>query len=253
MANWNQRRMIMSKPLDGKKALVTGSSRGIGRAIAQRLAADGAAVIVNYRENAAAAQAVVDGIVDDGGQAVAVRADISRLSDICSLFDEAEKSFGPLDIVVANAGTAVFNIVAEAEEGDFDKVFDVNAKGTYFTLREAARRINDGGRIVATSTGGTRMWFTQTSLYLGSKGAVEQFVRVLSRELGDRKVTVNAVLPGYTDTDLLPARDRAASADASPLGRIGEPKDIADAVAFLSSDAARWITGQNIGVGGGVM
>lgn len=112
--------------------------------------------------------------------------------------------------------------------------------------------MRDGGRIVVTSTGGTKMFFTETSLYLGTKGAVEQFVRVLSRELGDRNITVNAISPGFTDTDLLPDRDRAVAADMSPFRRVGDPKDVADVAVFLASDEARWITGQNIGAGGGV-
>ncbi|RWO86235.1 SDR family oxidoreductase [Mesorhizobium sp.] len=242
----------MYHSLEGKIALVTGSSRGIGRAIAEGLAANGAAVVVNYVGNEKAAQEAVAAIRENGGKAVAIRADISIVSDIRRLFDETEKQMGAIDIVVANVGVAVIKPLVEATEADFDYVFGANAKGTFFTLQEAARRVRDGGRIIAVSTGGTKMFFTQTALYLGSKGAVEQFVRVLSRVLGPRSVTVNALSPGFTDTDLLPERDRAIAAGMSPFGRIGAPRDVADVAVFLASDEARWLTGENIQAGGGV-
>ncbi|MER9239222.1 SDR family oxidoreductase [Mesorhizobium sp. M0633] len=242
----------MHRPLEGKTALVTGSSRGIGRAIAEGLAAKGAAVVVNYVGNEKAAREVVAAIEGIGGKAVAIQADVSSIPDIRRLFDETERQMGPIDTVVANVGVAVIKPLVEATEADFDHVFGTNAKGTFFTLQEAARRVRDGGRIIAVSTGGTRMFFTQTALYLGSKGAVEQFVRVLSRELGPRAVTVNALSPGFTDTDLLPERDRAVAAGMSPFDRIGAPRDVADVAVFLASDEARWLTGENIQAGGGV-
>lgn len=242
----------MHRPLEGKTALVTGSSRGIGRAIAEGLATKGAAVVVNYVGNEKAAREVVAAIEGNGGKAVAIQADVSSIPDIRRLFDETERQMGPIDIVVANVGVAVIKPLVEVTEADFDHVFGTNAKGTFFTLQEAARRVRDGGRIIAVSTGGTKMFFTQTALYLGSKGAVEQFVRVLSRELGPRAVTVNALSPGFTDTDLLPERDRAVAAGMSPFGRIGAPRDVADVAVFLASDEARWLTGENIQAGGGV-
>ncbi|MCP9232195.1 SDR family oxidoreductase [Mesorhizobium sp. LMG 17147] len=242
----------MHRPLEGKTALVTGSSRGIGRAIAEGLATKGAAVVVNYVGNKKAAREVVAAIEGNGGKAIAIQADVSSIPDIRRLFDETERQMGPIDIVVANVGVAVIKPLVEATEADFDHVFGTNAKGTFFTLQEAARRVRDGGRIIAVSTGGTKMFFTQTALYLGSKGAVEQFVRILSRELGPRAVTVNALSPGFTDTDLLPERDRAVAAGMSPFGRIGAPRDVADVAVFLASDEARWLTGENIQAGGGV-
>jgi len=242
----------MSQSLHGKTAIVTGSSRGIGRAIAEGLAAQGAAVVINYVGNQKAADEVVAGIASKGGKALAIQADISSVSDVRRLFDETESKLGAIDIVVANVGVAVIKPLTEATEADFDQVFGTNAKGTFFTLQEAARRVRDGGRIIAVSTGGTKMFFTQTALYLGSKGAVEQFVRVLSRELGSRGITVNALSPGFTDTDLLPERDRAVAAGMSPFGRIGAPRDVADIAVFLASDEARWLTGENIQAGGGV-
>jgi 3-oxoacyl-[acyl-carrier protein] reductase len=241
-----------TRALQGKVAIVTGSSRGIGRAIAERLAADGAAVVVNYVRGEQTAHEVVNAIRDRGGQAVAVRADVSRPADVQRLFGETRDAFGPPDIVVANAGVAVIKSIAESTEEDYDFVFGANAKGVFFTLQQAARQVRDGGRIVVVSTGGTRMLMSGTGLYLGSKGAVEQFVRVLSRELGPRNITVNALSPGFTDTDLLPDRDRKVAAGMSPFARIGEPAEVASVAAFLASDEARWVTGQNVGAGGGV-
>lgn len=242
----------MSRQFEGKTAIVTGSSRGIGRAIAERLADGGAAVAINYLENAGRAREVVEGIEAKGGKAIAVQADVSKLADIRRLFDQAEAAFGKPDVVVANAATAIIKPFVDASEEDYDRVFDTNTKGVFFILQEAAKRLHDGGRIVVTSTGGTKMFFGQTSLYLGSKGAVEQFVRVLSRELGPRNITVNAVSPGFTDTELLPDRDRAVAAGMSAFNRIGSPEEVAEVAAFLASDAARWVTGQNVGAGGGV-
>jgi 3-oxoacyl-[acyl-carrier protein] reductase len=242
----------MVDQLAGKTALVTGSSRGIGRAIARGLAARGASVGVSYLTNRALADEVVDGIVGGGGHAVAVQADLSKAAEVSRLFDEVEEALSPLDMVFANAADAIVKPFQECTEDDFDHLFAANVKSVFFTLQQAARRLRDGGRIVVTSTGGTRMFFTETSLYLGTKGAVEQFVRVLSRELGERNITVNAISPGFTNTDLLPDRDRAVAADMSPFKRVGEPKDVADVAVFLATDEARWITGQNIGAGGGV-
>jgi 3-oxoacyl-[acyl-carrier protein] reductase len=242
----------MASRLEGKVALVTGSSRGIGRAIVERLARDGATVVVHYATRDDLAQEVVRGIVDRGGRAVGLQADIAEVLQVRGLFEQAEKAAGHLDIVVANAAVTLIKPVVESTEADYDYVFNRNAKGVFFVLQEAARRVRDDGRIIAVSTGGTRMYFDKLALYLGSKGAVEQFVRVLSRELGSRNVTVNTVSPGYTDTDMLPDRDRLVAAGASPFNRIGAPDDVADAVALLASDDARWVTGQNLAAGGGV-
>jgi 3-oxoacyl-[acyl-carrier protein] reductase len=245
----------MSMPpqdLNDRTAIVTGASRGIGRAIALALAARGARVAVGYLRNADAAEQVVREIEATGGSALAVQGDLSQEPDVLALFDRTEAELGPIDIVFANAADVVIKPVVECTVEDFDWLFAANTRSAFLTLREAARRVRDGGRIVATSTGGTRMFFTQTGLYLATKGAVEQLVRVLSRELGPRGVTVNALSPGFTDTDLLPDRDRAVAADMSPFGRVGAPTDVADVAAFLASDAGRWVTGQNVAAGGGV-
>jgi 3-oxoacyl-[acyl-carrier protein] reductase len=238
--------------LAGKTALVTGSSRGIGRAIARGLAARGASVAVSYLNNGALADEVVESIVGEGGRAVAVQADLAKPSEVTRLFDAVERALGGVDIVYANAADVIIKPLADCTEQDFDHLFAANVKSVFFTLQEAAKRLPDGGRIIATSTGGTKMFFTETSLYLGTKGAVEQFVRVLSRELGDRNITVNTLSPGFTDTDLLPDRDRAVAADMSAFKRVGDPSDVADVAVFLATDDARWITGQNIAAGGGV-
>lgn len=243
----------MSLPFRGKAALVTGSSRGIGRAIAERLAADGAAVVINYARNKQPAQATVNRICEQGGKAVAIGADISKPAEVRRMFSEAENAIGRLDIVVANAGVHIEKPLIENSEADYDYIFDINVKGVFFTLQEAARGLRDGGRIVVLSTGGTKMHFANMSLYLGSKGAIEQFARSLSVELGPRNITVNILSPGFTDTDMLPEQYREYGASMSPFKRVGAPQDVADVAMFLASDAARWITGQNIQAGGGVV
>jgi 3-oxoacyl-[acyl-carrier protein] reductase len=237
--------------LRGKNALITGSSRGIGRAIAGGLAAQGASVVISYLKNESRAREVVNAIAGAGGKAIAVQADLSRPAEVARLFAEAERSVGRLDIVVANAADILVKPLAECTEEDYDRIFDTNAKSVFFTLQEAARRLNEGGRIIVSSTGGTKMFFPGQSLYLGSKGAAEQFVRTLAWELGPRNITVNAISPGPTETDMMQDRYRDRAASMSPFNRIGDPKDIADIAVFLASDAGRWVTGQNIGAGGG--
>jgi 3-oxoacyl-[acyl-carrier protein] reductase len=237
--------------LRGKAALVTGGSRGIGRAIALGLAARGAGIAIGYVRNEGAAGEVAKSIADMGGEAAAVRADLSRPDEVTRLFEEAESRIGALDIVVASAADMLVKPLAECTEEDYDRIFDANAKGVFFTLREAARRLNDGGRIIVLSTGGTKLFFPDQSLYLGSKGAAEQFVRALSWELAGRGITVNTVSPGPTDTDMMQDRYRDSAAATSPFNRIGGPADIADVAVFLAGDAGRWVTGQNIGAGGG--
>lgn len=241
--------------LTGKVAIVTGASRGIGRAIAERLAADGASVVINYARSADEAQAVVKAIEEKGGLAVAVQANLSEIADIRRLFQETSDRFGKLDILVNNAGVASYKPIAEATEEDFDKTFALNAKGTFFCLQEAARRMAEGGRIVNISTAGTAMSSPGGSFYTGSKAAVEQFSKTLSKEIGDRGITVNVVSPGFTDTEMLAENPqfKEIGAKMSPLGRLGQPQDIADVVAFIVSEQGRWITGQNIEAGGGVV
>jgi len=241
----------MERSLQEKAALITGGSRGIGRAVAIGLAARGARVVIGYHSNATRANEVVETIVAAGGKATAIQANLARASEVTRLFDQAERAIGPPDIVVANAADILVKPLVECTEEDYDRIFDTNTRGVFFTLQEAARRMRDGGRIVVSSTGGTKMFFPNQSLYLGSKGAVEQFVRALSWELGPRGITVNVVSPGPTETDMMQERYRDKAAALSPFNRIGDPGDIADIVAFLVCEDGRWITGQNIGAGGG--
>ena len=243
----------MSLSLEGKNALVTGGSRGIGRAIGERLAAGGATVVINYARNEQLAQEVVKAVSAKGGKGMGIQADVSKPAEVRRLFSEAEKAIGPLDVVIANAGVYLSKPLIENTEADYDYVFDINTRGVFFTLQEAARRVRDGGRIIAISTGGTKMMFPNSALYLGSKAAVEQFARSLSRELGPRNVTVNVLSPGFTDTDMLLEQYREYGASLSAFNRVGTAKEVADVAAFLASDAARWVTGQNVQAGGGVV
>ena len=242
-------------PLAGKAAIVTGASRGIGRAIALRLAEDGAAVAVNYRANSDAAEQVVDTIQRMGRNAVAVAADIADPAQLRRLFAQAQAEFGGLDIVVNNAGTAVFSPILDVTEAMFDSMFATNTRGVFFSMQEAAKRLREGGRIVNISSGITILGGPGGSVYGGTKGAIEQFTMAVAKELGPRGITVNTVSAGGTSTDLLdaavPKEFQAAMAANSPFGRIGQPEDIADVVAFLCSHAGRWITGQNIRATGG--
>jgi 3-oxoacyl-[acyl-carrier protein] reductase len=241
----------MHGEFQGKRALITGGSRGIGKAVAVRLASGGAHVAVGYVHRDDRANETLRAIADAGGSAITVKADLSTPTEVVRLFDEVEQRIGALDILVASAADMIVKPLMDCTEEDYDRIFDTNTKGVFFTLKEAARRLHDGGRIVVLSTGGTRMFFPGQSLYLGSKGAVEQFVRCLAWELGPRNITVNVASPGPTETDMMQDRYRERAAAMSPFSRIGDPKEIADVVAFLASDAARWITGQNIGAGGG--
>jgi len=241
--------------LAGKVAVVTGSSRGIGRAIAQRLGRDGAAIVVNYTKNADEAHEVVAHIEEAGGQAAADQADIGKVEDVRRLFENAEDRFGGVDIVVNNAGVSVFKPHTEVSEEEFDRVFNIVARGTFFALQEAAKRVREGGRIVNISSGGTVTSGPGAGLYLGGKAAVEQFGMALAKELGPRGVTVNNVLPGMTRTDgLIMPKDAIEQAVAmTPLGRLGEPEDVASVVAFLVGEDGHWMTGQNVRAGGGLV
>jgi len=234
-------------------AIVTGASNGIGRAIAERLARDGATVVVNYGKSVEKAKAVVAGIEAQGGKAVAMRADMSRVAEARRLVKETAARFGRLDILVNNAGMFFPKPLAETTEEEFDRIFALNAKGSYFALQEAAQVIRDGGRIVNISTDGTHLGFPGATAYLGSKGALEQFTKGLAHKLAPRNITVNTVSPGFTETDMMSDPFRAIGVQMSPLKRIGLPKDIADVVAFVVSEDARWLTGQNLHAGGGVV
>jgi len=242
-------------PLVNKVAIVTGASRGIGRAIAEQLGRDGASVTINYTRSADKAQEVVAVIEAEGGQALAVQTDMSKVTDIRRLFQQTVDHFGHLDILVNNA--SIFGTpspVAEVTEEEFDTLFTLNVRGVFFALQEAARCMRNGGRIVNISSSVTIHTQAGIAVYAASKGAVKQFTQVAAIELGKRGITVNSVLPGPTETDgfsVTPPEKQKAAAQSSPFNRLGHPSDIADIVAFLVREEARWLTGQHILANGG--
>lgn len=239
--------------LTGKVAIVTGASSGIGRAIAERFAEDGALVVVNHSKSPEKAQQVVIGIQAKGGKALAFSADMSRVSEARRLVRETVAQFGRLDILVNNAGKFMPKPMAETTEEEFDLLMALHAKGPYFAMQEAAQALKDGGRIINISTCATRMSFPGATAYLGSKAALEQYTKGLAHELAPRGITVNTVSPGFTETGMMTESYRQMGVELSPLKRLGLPQDIADVVAFLVSEQARWLTGQTIQVGGGVV
>ena len=245
----------MNRTLIGKTAIVTGASRGIGRAIALKLGAMGAAVAVNYINDNQAAAATVSEIIESGGNAVAVQADIRQVDEIRSLVDRAIADFGRLDILVNNAGIRIFKPIASVTEAEFDDIFAANVKGVFFACQMAAERMARGGRIINLSSSVTRVLMANYGPYAATKGAVDQITRVLAKELGPKGITVNAISPGPTDTELFRKGKTRQQIDgfaqATALGRIGTPADIAAAVALLVSEDAGWISGQNICANGG--
>jgi 3-oxoacyl-[acyl-carrier protein] reductase len=219
----------MTKALEEKIAIVTGSSGGIGSVICERLSAEGAAVVVHYSGHEATAKQVVQNIELHNSKAITMQADLSQSQQVTALFNRTEQQFGAPDILVNLAGVRYIGAIADMDDDAFDRMFDLNAKGAFFCMREAARRLNDNGRIVNIS-------------------------RVLSIELGSRGITVNSVSPGPTATDEFKTsvdESKAAAAARSPFNRIGQPDDIANVVAFVVSDQCRWITGHTFQASGG--
>jgi 3-oxoacyl-[acyl-carrier protein] reductase len=239
--------------LTGKVAIVTASSRGIGRSIALRLGRDGAAVAVNYVASPEKAEAVVKEIIANGGRSIAIQGSVANKADVTRLFDETEKQLGSIDIVVNVAGAAAYKLHTDLTDEDLDKVFSVNVKGAVYMLQAAAHRVKDGGRIIQFSTGATKQPRITGGLYAASKAAGEQFAFALAKEIGSRQVTVNVVSPGVTDGLILPQPAIDHLISQTPLGRLGQPQDIADVVAFLVGDDAHWMTGQNLQVNGGIL
>jgi len=248
----------MSLPLAGKVALITGSSRSIGAAIAKRLANDGASVVINYVSNEAAAQEVVDSINGTRpGAAVPIKADVSTVASCKHLLDETIKVFGKVDILVLNAGVMGTRTLSEVDERFFDDHFTINVKGPLFLVQAAAPLMSAGGRIIFFSTSVTRASTVLPNylVYAASKGAIEQFTRVLAKDLGTRGITVNCISPGPTDTELFRKGKTEQQiqflANLNPQKRIPQPEEIAPAVAFLASPGASWVNGQNLPVNGG--
>ncbi|MDI3403186.1 SDR family oxidoreductase [Streptomyces cavernicola] len=239
----------------GKTALVTGGSRGIGRAIALRLAADGARVGVHYAANETAAKETVTAIEAAGGSAFHFGTELGVPGDADALWEAFDEHADGLDILVNNAGVAGPGTIHDVSEAAYDKIFAVNAKAPFFVIQKGLDRLRDGGRIVNVSSGVTKVAFPGMTAYAASKGAVEVLTLTLAQTLGERGITVNAVSPGTIETDIHPwMADPDAKAHAaafSVFNRVGQPDDVADVVAFLASPDARWITGQNIDASGG--
>ena len=240
-------------------AIVTGASRGIGATVARRLAADGFAVVVNYAGNAAAAADVVAEIAAAGGHATAVQADVADPAAARVLFDEAVRAYGRVDVLVNNAGVMPTNMPAlvDTDDATFDRMFHINVKGSFNTMREAVKRLQAGGRIVNFSSTVVGLATPGYTAYAASKAAIETMTNILAKELRGRQITVNAVAPGPTATDLFlngktpELIERLAK--AAPLERLGTPQDIAGVVAFLASPDAGWVNGQTIRANGGVI
>ncbi len=243
------------KKLQSKTAIVTGGSRGIGANIATCLAAAGAQVVVNYAGNQEAAEAVVQQIEADGGKAIAVQGDVSQADDVKKLFDIAEEKFGQVDILVNNAGVVHYKAIEVTTDDEFDRVMKVNVYGTFYGLRQAATRLADGGRVINLSSSAVRMMLPTYGPYCATKGAVEQMTRSFAKEMGSRGITVNAVSPGPTETEMFLGNNEQEKIERmrnlAALGRLGKVEDMGPVIAFLASEDAGWITGQVIPVNGG--
>lgn len=247
----------MSK-LAGKVAIVTGASKGIGAAIAKALAAEGASIVVNYASSKAGADALVDAISAQGGKAVAVHADVSKADDAKALVDAAITNFGKLDILVNNSGLYEFAPIEEVNEAHYHKMFDVNVLGLLLTTSAAVPHLGEGASIINISSVVSTLLPPNSAVYTATKGAVDAITGVLAKELGARKIRVNAINPGIVITEGthsagIAGSDFEASIVAqTPLGRAGQPEDIADVAVFLASDDARWLSGEKIVASGGL-
>ncbi|MFM0720631.1 SDR family oxidoreductase [Paraburkholderia strydomiana] len=237
-------------------AIVTGASRGIGAAVAQRLAKDGFAVAINYASSSAEADALVSELTAAGGKAIAVKADVSNADDVRRMFDVTEQQLGKVDVLVNNAGVLKTLPLADTSDALYDQTFDINVRGTFNTLREAAARMNDGGRIVNFSSTTLALNMPGYAIYNATKAAVEAFTHVFAKELRGRNITVNAVAPGPIATSLFldGKTDEQIQnfAKMPPLQRLGQPDDIASVVAFLAGADAGWVNGQILRANGGL-
>ncbi len=244
-------------PNNGRVAIVTGASRGIGRAIASRLAQDGFAVIVNYAGSASAAENAIRGIAEAGGRAHAIKADVSNSAAMTAMFDETVTRFGGVDVLVNNAGIMRLTAIADADDQAFDQTVAINLKGVFNGMREAARRLRDGGRIVSFSSSVVGLYQPRYALYAATKAGVEAMSRILAKELGKRSITVNVVAPGPVSTEMFlnanPPEQVERIKQMNPLGRLGEPEDIAGVIAFLTGPDGGWVNGQVLRANGGVV
>jgi 3-oxoacyl-[acyl-carrier protein] reductase len=247
----------MSLKLANKVAIVTGASKGIGAAIAKHLAAEGAAVVVNYSSSQASAEKVVAEILNSGGKAVAVQADVSKAADIQRLFTASKNAFGAIDILVNNAGIYTPAPLDEVDEAHFHKQFDLNVLGLILSTKEALKYFNtNGGSVINISSVVSTMGFAGLSVYSATKGAVDAVTRALAKELAPRNIRVNTINPGMVETEGVHAtgfiQNRGNVESVTPLGRIGQPNDIAPAVVFLASQDSSWVTGESIFISGGL-
>ncbi|NNH80239.1 SDR family oxidoreductase [Rhizobium laguerreae] len=242
---------------ENKVALVTGSSRGIGAAVAERLAKDGFTIVINYSGNAAPAEELAKKIEQADGKALTAKADVSDAEAVRRMFDAAETAFGGVDVLVNNAGIMMLSALAEADDANFDRQIGVNLKGTFNTLREATKRLRDGGRVINFSTSVVGLKLETYGVYAATKAAVETLTAIMAKEMRGRNITVNAIAPGPVATELFlnGKSDEliARTAKMNPLGRLGTPEDIASAVAFLAGPDGGWINGQTLRANGGVI
>jgi 3-oxoacyl-[acyl-carrier protein] reductase len=247
----------MSK-LAGKVAIVTGASKGIGAGIARALGAEGAAVVVNYASSKAGADQVVDEIISNGGNAIAVQGDVSQAEDVQRLFAETRERLGPVDILVNNAGVYQFHAIEAVNEPEFHRLFNTNVLGTLLTIQEAVKQFGpNGGSVINIGSVVSTKAFESSVIYSATKGAVDTITGVLAKELGGRKIRVNTIAPGVVVTEgsvsagIIESELEQQAISNTPLGRSGQPDDIAKVAVFLASDDAGWLTGERISASGG--
>jgi 3-oxoacyl-[acyl-carrier protein] reductase len=250
----------MENKIEGKRvAIITGASRGIGAAIALRLASDGFAVVINYASNAVRAEELVQTITAKGGSVIAVKGDVSDAAAVCDLFDASEQAFGKVDVLVNNAGVIASDLppISATDDATFDRLFNINVKGTFYALREASQRLAQGGRIVNFSSSVIGLALPGYAIYAATKSAVETLTNIFAKELRGKNITVNAVAPGPTATDLFLDGKTPETVERlsklAPLERLGAPEDIAAVVAFLVGPDGAWVNGQTLRANGGIV